>query len=352
MAPLPQRPLRQHYVPRFLLRGFARGGTDRLVVLDKRDSRCFEAGIADVAVEKGFYDLEVEQGTLTLEPGLAGLESQAARAISRIRRERCVRALPVADRAALAVFVLNLFVRGPNRRAVILDLMHQTKRLLELLNAGREPASKQIRDLMTVDEDEAKLIALRMTADTRAFLPAILDKEVLLLETTNQCPFFIGDNPVVLANSMPTDGTRGDLGLAVPGIEIYTPISASLVVALLSKEAVAGIHHGCAAEAAARANRPTAQRGMFVAFRQGLRDGSAVAVPPEHVEGLNAMQVHFAERFLYAGSDTFAGARSLLRDRPNSRAGPRMVASHPALDADRAAKSKVEEPPRPPGACG
>ena len=60
-----------HYVPRFLLRNFTQGKKPQIFVYDKSNDKQFRTNIKNVAAESGFYDIEVEDGFLTLEPGLA-----------------------------------------------------------------------------------------------------------------------------------------------------------------------------------------------------------------------------------------------------------------------------------------
>lgn len=57
------------------------------------------------------------------------------------------------------------------------------------------------------------------------------NKAWVLLETERSRPFIIGDNPLTLHNSIDM-GPRGNLGLAVVGIEIYFPLSPARALAM------------------------------------------------------------------------------------------------------------------------
>ncbi len=78
----------QHYVPRFLLRRFGVGKKKRLHVFDKHTGRRFASAARNLAAERSLYDFEFRGTKLTLEPGLAELESRAARHIERIVKDK------------------------------------------------------------------------------------------------------------------------------------------------------------------------------------------------------------------------------------------------------------------------
>jgi hypothetical protein len=63
-------PKAQHYVPRFILNNFCIGDTSQVFVFDKRHESVFKTNIRNVAVEKGFYNLEIDGVTASIEPNL------------------------------------------------------------------------------------------------------------------------------------------------------------------------------------------------------------------------------------------------------------------------------------------
>jgi hypothetical protein len=60
------------------------------------------------------------------------------------------------------------------------------------------------------------------------FTAIIAGKDFVLAEPAEGRTFYLGDNPVVMANSRDF-GPYGNLGLAVLGIEIYMPLAADLL---------------------------------------------------------------------------------------------------------------------------
>src|SRR5207245_5579722 len=62
----------------------------------------------------------------------------------------------------------------------------------------------------------------------------LLEKTCVLYRSDGALPFWIGDSPVTMHNTInPGDGLRSTLGFGVPGIEVYLPISSELVLAHL-----------------------------------------------------------------------------------------------------------------------
>ena len=77
-------------------------------------------------------------------------------------------------------------------------------------------------------------MSLQFLGNFKEIVPYILDKSWLLFKTPIIRPFYISDNPVVMQNKQ-YHNSPGSLGIAVPGIEVYLPISKTLVLGLYSK---------------------------------------------------------------------------------------------------------------------
>jgi hypothetical protein len=71
------------------------------------------------------------------------------------------------------------------------------------------------------------LMAIRDALPSYAEIIAL--KEFRLAEVAPGRSFYLGDNPVCMHNAR-TFGPYGNLGLAVPGIEIYLPLSSNLML--------------------------------------------------------------------------------------------------------------------------
>ena len=80
------------------------------------------------------------------------------------------------------------------------------------------------------DEEDIKLASMAFLRDaTVDLVPIMLAKGWVLIQTSKGEPFLIGDHPVTLHNER-TFGVRGNIGFAVPGIEIYLPLSKELAL--------------------------------------------------------------------------------------------------------------------------
>ena len=69
----------QHYVPRFMLRMFSNGKKPKVFVLDKSNDNEFQSNVKNLASEKGFYEIEIEEGVLSAEARLSKMEAQIAK---------------------------------------------------------------------------------------------------------------------------------------------------------------------------------------------------------------------------------------------------------------------------------
>ena len=74
----------QHYVPKFLLKNFTRGKKPQIHVYDKSNDRRFKTHIKNIAAEAGFYEIELEDSVLTVEPSLSDLETHASAIIKKL----------------------------------------------------------------------------------------------------------------------------------------------------------------------------------------------------------------------------------------------------------------------------
>ncbi|MGA3715913.1 DUF4238 domain-containing protein, partial [Escherichia coli] len=74
-------------------------------------------------------------------------------------------------------------------------------------------------------------IFLRQLVQQVSHIKHLLSKDWYLLETRPEHPFYVSDNPVVLENRNDF-GVYGNIGLAVPGIQIYLPLSSTLMLAM------------------------------------------------------------------------------------------------------------------------
>ncbi len=142
-----------------------------------------------------------------------------------------------------------------------------------------------------------------------------------------------------VTSRLPSDcATRAStLGLGVPGVVIYFP---------LSPEFALGLHCLSIAEHFRQEHEKLARLsdealvsnpGLYACFEQtvcileGFRKGLPIRLQPENVENLNSLQVIYAERFVFSSDGNFALAEDMMRTNPELRKGPQLAVDRKPL---------------------
>jgi hypothetical protein len=309
-----------HYVPQFLLRNFCAGAKAKLWAYDKTTGKSFETNVRNIAGERHFYELTVGDATTSLEEGLSKLEAQAAAVIDRIISARSLGVLSDDDRGLLAAFVATQMQRVPNQRESMLALNQELRRALK----GRFGIDDAAFPELT--EEQAKALTMKSITEPHRFAEHILNKAWLMFETTPDTPFCIGDNPVTLQNQTEGNGPhRGNLGLAVPGIEIYLPISNTLTLAFFCRSHEEMIRRGVERMRTSMVRDPgmTMGFGDLLKWRRAFRTGVALSSSSDNVLNHNSLQVRYAERYVFSSVPEFELVESMIADDHRFRIGPR-----------------------------
>jgi hypothetical protein len=309
-----------HYVPQFLLRNFCAGAKAKLWAYDKTTGRSFETNVRNIAAERDFYEVTVGDVTASLEASLSTLEAQASTVIERIITTRSLGVLSQDDRLLLAVFVATQIQRVPNQRESMLALNQELRRVLK----GRFGSEGE--DFPELTEHEAKALTMKSLTEPRKFAKHILNKAWLVFETAATNPFCIGDNPVTMQNQTEGDGPfRGNLGLAVPGIEIYFPISNTLTLAFFCRSHEDMIRDYVERMRTTMIRDPgmTMGFGDLLKWRRAFRTGLALPSSPDNVLNHNSLQVRYAERYLFSSQPDFELVESMIAGDERFRVGPR-----------------------------
>ena len=147
----------------------------------------------------------------------------------------------------------------------------------------------------------------------------------MLAATTQKKPFVIGDNPLTLQNMIDMS-PRGNLGLAVTGIEIYYPMSPVRALAMWCPSLVDMVRRG-AEEARRRtsalAGTTAAELGGVLALETAIRSGSALMYEEQNVRNFNSLQIARSERYVFSSVNDFRLARDILELHPRLKRGPR-----------------------------
>lgn len=306
----------QHYVPQFLLRGFHTGNEAQIWAFDKTSSKSFTTAIDKVASEHGFYNID---GSAELDDVIRKIEDKTAPIVTKIKKRRSLASINEDERIWLSSFTALQLVRTKAFSKRSQDMMQQITHVATQMSGGK--LSKKVRKQLGLDEPvtEHEKSLLTMLELARSLVDELRKKHMVLYRSDGSSWFWIGDSPVALQNSLnPGNGIRGTLGLAVPGIEVYLPISKDLILA-----------HMCPTIAVFSSSLEADARSMgFSHARAGpylraVQHGTALAMEKDRIRFQNSLQLGFAERFVYSWIDNFQDARDILAENPRRRTGLR-----------------------------
>ncbi|WP_336293180.1 DUF4238 domain-containing protein [Cronobacter dublinensis] len=321
--------VRQHTVPRFLLKHFSTPGKGkrlRLYAFDKASGRAYATTPDDATVRNTFYNLDNHPERLSLEPLLGIYENHAAPVIAALLEHRDIRRLAEDERYKLAVFVAVQRARTFGEEQRISGMVSGLAAKLAAIGATKEQTEGAL-GLPT--GSESREIFLQALVQQVSHIEHLLTKDWYLLETRPEHPFYVSDNPVVMKNSNDF-GPYGNLGLAVRGIQIYLPLSSTLMLAMYcpSIREQKAFHRQKLEHLIDRAPHLIPSRmdtSKMLEHLRGFTDYLLMPLTPDHVTHYNALQVEFAEQYVFCGEKDFSLVERMLADSERYRTGPRLT---------------------------
>jgi len=234
---------RQHYVPRFYLKNFARKinpKTYQIQCFDKFEFEQFEATISDVSVEKFFYDI---QEPTIIENILSFLESEFARVLNKIIREKSIDNLTGTDFTIMSCYIFIQHERTKSARIrntqiaelVYKDLFENKPELgLPLLEALSEDYKKWLFESRGKKAQIKLMFSLFSEIEgAKSVNPAkeIFKLDWILGKSNTKFEFYTSDHPIFIHNpdrkEVPLQG-YGQYAFYSSGVRIYFPISPEL----------------------------------------------------------------------------------------------------------------------------
>jgi len=220
-------PKTEHYVPQFILRQFlADRSKEQVSVYDKHRDRGFVTSIKNVMAENRFHDFVFDKDWIvSFEPVASKIEEWCLPTYRRVIETRCLNGSP-QEKADLAFLMAFQMLRTKAARVSFAEIGATMKDKIDAMGhrmediPGWEPQTEE-----TVKR--ATLMAIRDALPSYSEIIAL--KEFRLAEAAPGRSFYLGDNPVCMHNPR-TFGPYGNLGIAVPGIEIYLPLSSNLML--------------------------------------------------------------------------------------------------------------------------
>jgi Protein of unknown function (DUF4238) len=223
----------QHHVPKLLLRNFAikkagMRGAEQVHIFDKAKGTSFISNIRNVAAAFDFYDLDLGDETVSLESSLSDIEANAALVLQKGISQRSLANLSQAEQTWLLMFCTVQFMRTQSVREQLERLQKGVENHIRQM--GLDPA--EVDGCRPMSKADIKAATMQNLAASLRTHPAILASKVwFLLEANADAVFLIGDHPMTLHNDRQF-GPYGNLGIAVPGIQIYLPITPTLTLAM------------------------------------------------------------------------------------------------------------------------
>jgi DNA invertase Pin-like site-specific DNA recombinase len=216
-------PKTEHYVPQSILRQFLvdHESKEQVSVYDKHEDRGFVTSIKNVLAENRFHDFLFEDWIVSFEPIASKIENWCLPTYRRIIESRRLDRSP-QEKADLAFLIAFQMLRTKATRVRFQEMEAMMRENIETMGHRME----DVPDWGPQTEDTVKrntLMAIRETLPS--FAQIIAQKEFRLAQAAPGRSFYLGDNPVCLHNTR-----HENLGLTVPGIEIYLPLSSNLML--------------------------------------------------------------------------------------------------------------------------
>jgi hypothetical protein len=222
-------PKKQHYVPQFILRNFRTGKKKRVHVFDKQRKLAYTSSVRDAACEGGYYNIEIDGAGYTLEGKLASLEDMASSAVRKIVNQETLAGLDEKELAFFHLFCAVQLLRTEHQRDFGRQLQESVTKWLE----RRDISVEEVENFEILNEEQIKQNHVQnINSLAVEFANHFKNKIMMLVKAPRGSEFIISDNPVTMYNHIPRPG-RGNLGLALEGIEVQMPLSQSLSVAFV-----------------------------------------------------------------------------------------------------------------------
>ncbi|WP_174868733.1 DUF4238 domain-containing protein [Pectobacterium polaris] len=323
--------VRQHTVPRFLLKHFSatgKGKRRRLHAFDKATGHAYATTPDDATVRNTFYNLDNHPERLSLEPLLGVYEHDAAPVIAALLEHKDIRRLNDDERYKLAVFVAVQRARTFGEQLRISGMASVLADKIAAIGATQE----QIVEALGISsERDIRDIFLQQLVQQAPNIAHLMSKDWYLCESTPDHPFYVSDNPVVLKNSNDF-GPYGNLGLAVRGIELYLPLSSTLMLAMYCpsiREQKIREKQQIEFLIACSPQLISAHKKPFEILERVRRFTDYLLMPlhPEHVTRYNSLQVEFAEQYVFCEKNDFSLAQRMLASDERYRTGLRFTVS-------------------------
>ncbi len=326
-----------------LMRPFATRGSgkaEQVNVFDKHSDRSFTARLEDVLAGRYFNTIWHDEFVQDVEGPLSKLEDKASPVLRKLVADRSWANLNAGEQVTLAFFLAVQFVRGPDTRARIDQMIDKMQAvataMAEAKGGGEVPAAPTV--------DERKQLIFELMRTSAGEMAEMLLKKTWLLFEPEDGEFYLGDVPLAMHNDRDM-GPYGSIGLAVPGIQIYIPLAPDLMLALwcpsltsemLDAEQKHRTMLGSLSllEAVGAAPLSEVEQEALAHLREkwpftkamiaALKSRTPLKADAANLRFLNHLQVRSAERFVLARNQPFDLVKEMIAHRDSYREGMRL----------------------------
>lgn len=304
---------KQHYVPRFYLKGFCINGTeDQLFLYDKESMKFTKTNIMNVAHENFFYDITEEQ---IIEKTLSLFESRFNIALKKVIEKESLDELTNEDKDVLAKFIAVQYLRT---KEVRVDLKQTAEAVLNLVGKSNIPNFKE-GDVEVVESSLTGVHLKIIFESFNYFSELFKDKKWILNVNNSSTPYWTSDNPCAVHNDLEPEPFRSNLGIDSKGFQLYFPLSSKLLLVLIDKKMkVSDLSK-------ARFVKDNEKRERYKKISK-INDlpvadflPSKQIVGEEQITFANNLQIISSTRFIFSSSNDFSLADLYLSEYPIHR---------------------------------
>jgi Protein of unknown function (DUF4238) len=266
----------QHIVPEFLLKNFSDDSKiwsfDKYAIRERWGNQKSRP-ISKVPTKEYFYDKVIGEKVDSFEYILRDIETKAAPIIVDLVEKKDISSLSEIDKDVIADFLSFQMLRTKRELSGIEDFLNNLCSPIEELT--RQPIERNNR-----------IFWLGLLERAKAYRLHLRNKTWILAESNSE--FYLSDNPVVLQNIIHAREHRGNLGLESLGIEIYLPLSCSVVLGLF-----------CSRTIATQISTIKGNKKEYPFLPQILKCGAKT------IENLNWLQIINSDRFVFSKNGNF-----------------------------------------------
>jgi hypothetical protein len=260
-------PKNQHYVPKVLLKHFSSKDsfiwTYDKTAKTKNWKEVKERPISRVASEDYFYDQIENNKEFSFEYELGKIEREVSPLIEKLISKKNINAISDSEKEKISYFIAIQSIR--------------TKWQLNKVKAHSIDFTEKLSEVFGIKYEslDYKTLWFSLFEVAAKFSIAIKNKVWFLGQSDKL--FFTSDNPVVMQNSTNQSTIRGTIGLDCYGIEIYMPLSDSLLLCMFCEKLLQNKH--------------------------GILNLENFTY--ENVINVNALQFYQSQRFIFSSRDKF-----------------------------------------------